>query len=59
MTEDTPYRAVTGNEWYETRRLDDGVTLISESYIKPFFRCNIRHVRGRDRLSGISSVTYL
>lgn len=36
-------------EWYETKRLDDGVTLIRETHIKPFYRCNIWHVRGRDR----------
>ena len=27
----------------------DGVTLIHEPWIKPFFRCNMWHVRGRDR----------
>jgi len=27
----------------------DGVTLVHEPWIKPFFRCNIWHVRGRDR----------
>lgn len=36
-------------EWYETLTLADGVTLIHEPWIKPFFRCNIWHVRGRDR----------
>lgn len=35
--------------WYETLRMADGVTLIHEPWIKPFFRCNIWHVRGRDR----------
>lgn len=35
--------------WYETVRLGDGVTLIHEPWIKPFYRCNIWHVRGRDR----------
>ena len=35
--------------WYETIRIGDGVTLIHEPWIKPFFRCNIWHVRGRDR----------
>jgi glyoxylase-like metal-dependent hydrolase (beta-lactamase superfamily II) len=35
--------------WYETRALDDGVTHIWEPHIKPFYRCNIWHVRGRDR----------
>ncbi|MGE0210594.1 MAG: MBL fold metallo-hydrolase [Parvibaculaceae bacterium] len=36
-------------EWYETVRFADGVTLIHEPWIKPFYRCNIWHVRGRDR----------
>ena len=40
---------VSASEWYETLRLGDGVTLIHEPWIKPFFRCNIWHVRGRDR----------
>jgi glyoxylase-like metal-dependent hydrolase (beta-lactamase superfamily II) len=34
--------------WYKTMRLSDGVTLIHEPWVKPFFRCNIWHVRGRD-----------
>ncbi|MEQ8928584.1 MAG: MBL fold metallo-hydrolase [Silicimonas sp.] len=29
--------------------MDDDVTLIEEPFIKAFFRCNIWHVRGRDR----------
>jgi len=37
------------HEWYETLRFADGVTLIHEPWIKPFFRCNIWHVRGRAR----------
>ncbi|MET3592854.1 glyoxylase-like metal-dependent hydrolase (beta-lactamase superfamily II) [Mesorhizobium shonense] len=36
-------------DWYETIRMSDDVTLIHEPWIKPFFRCNIWHVRGRDR----------
>ncbi|MER9213469.1 MBL fold metallo-hydrolase [Mesorhizobium sp. M0663] len=36
-------------DWYETIRMGDGVTLIHEPWIKPFFRCNIWHVRGRNR----------
>jgi glyoxylase-like metal-dependent hydrolase (beta-lactamase superfamily II) len=36
-------------QWYETIRFGDGVTLIHEPWIKPFYRCNIWHVRGRDR----------
>jgi glyoxylase-like metal-dependent hydrolase (beta-lactamase superfamily II) len=36
-------------EWYETRRLDDDVTYVGEPFIREFYRCNIWHVRGRDR----------
>lgn len=36
-------------EWYETRSLGDGVTLIHEPFIEPFFRCNMWLVRGRVR----------
>jgi glyoxylase-like metal-dependent hydrolase (beta-lactamase superfamily II) len=35
--------------WYSTSSLGDGVTLIWEHAIKPFWRCNIWHVRGRTR----------
>lgn len=35
--------------WYRVRHIDDGVTLIDEPFIKPFYRCNIWHVRGSDR----------
>jgi glyoxylase-like metal-dependent hydrolase (beta-lactamase superfamily II) len=38
----------TAESWYQTRSLDDGVTHIWEPHIKPFYRCNIWHVRGRD-----------
>lgn len=36
-------------DWYETRKIDDDVTLILESQHDPEWRCNIWHVRGRDR----------
>jgi glyoxylase-like metal-dependent hydrolase (beta-lactamase superfamily II) len=42
-------RIATIETWYETRSLEDGVTHIWEPHIKPFYRCNIWHVRGRDR----------
>ncbi len=42
-------RIATPETWYETTRLADGVTLIGEPHIKPFYRCNIWHLRGRDR----------
>jgi glyoxylase-like metal-dependent hydrolase (beta-lactamase superfamily II) len=40
---------VAHDQWYETIRMADDVTLIHEPWIKPFFRCNMWHVRGRDR----------
>ena len=40
---------ISATDWYETIRLADDVTLIHEPWIKPFYRCNIWHVRGRDR----------
>lgn len=36
-------------DWYRVQRLDEGVSLIDEPHILPFYRCNIWHVRGRDR----------
>lgn len=36
-------------DWYRIRTLDDGVTWIDEPHIREFYRCNIWHVRGRDR----------
>jgi len=39
---------IPAQHWYETIRLGDGVMLIHEPWIKPFYRCNIWHVRGRD-----------
>ncbi len=44
-----PPGRVPAERWYETMRLADAVTLIHEPWIKPFYRCNIWHVRGRDR----------
>jgi glyoxylase-like metal-dependent hydrolase (beta-lactamase superfamily II) len=36
-------------DWYRVTRLGDDVTLIDEPAIQPFYRCNMWHVRGRDR----------
>jgi glyoxylase-like metal-dependent hydrolase (beta-lactamase superfamily II) len=35
--------------WFETRHVGDGVTLLWEPQVIPLMRCNIWHVRGRDR----------
>jgi glyoxylase-like metal-dependent hydrolase (beta-lactamase superfamily II) len=40
---------ISPDKWYAVRRLDDDVTAISEPFIHEFYRCNIWHVRGRDR----------
>jgi glyoxylase-like metal-dependent hydrolase (beta-lactamase superfamily II) len=37
------------NGWYKSRVLADGVTLIWEAAIHPYYRCNMWHIRGRDR----------
>lgn len=42
-------KIATPETWYETRTLGDGITWIQEPHIKEYFRCNIWHVRGRDR----------
>jgi glyoxylase-like metal-dependent hydrolase (beta-lactamase superfamily II) len=42
-------RIATAESWYETEARPDGVTHIGEPHIKEFYRCNIWHVRGRDR----------
>ena len=36
-------------KWYECRSLQDGVTQIHEIHVAAWLRCNIWHVRGRDR----------
>lgn len=36
-------------DWYRIRPLSDGITFIDEPYIQEFYRCNVWHVRGRDR----------
>ncbi|MYD78467.1 MAG: MBL fold metallo-hydrolase [Gammaproteobacteria bacterium] len=40
---------VTAENWYKTKKLADEVTLIYEYWVKEYYRCNIWHVRGRDR----------
>lgn len=37
------------DKWFEFRRIDDDVTLIREPHVVPLIRCNIWHVRGRDK----------
>ncbi|PIL19722.1 hypothetical protein P775_13230 [Puniceibacterium antarcticum] len=35
-------------DWWRVTRLDDGISLIDEPHILPFYRCNCWHVRGPD-----------
>jgi glyoxylase-like metal-dependent hydrolase (beta-lactamase superfamily II) len=37
------------DKWFEFQRVDDDITLIWEPHVVPLIRCNIWHVRGRDR----------
>jgi glyoxylase-like metal-dependent hydrolase (beta-lactamase superfamily II) len=37
------------DRWFELRRVDDAITLLWEPHVVPLMRCNIWHVRGRDR----------
>lgn len=36
-------------DWYGTTAISDGITLIEERHVASWLRCNIWHVRGRDR----------
>lgn len=40
---------MSDDDWWAEERVGDGITLIWERQLKPFYRCNIWHVRGRDR----------
>ncbi len=40
---------ISPQNWYRQQKMGDGITLIDEPYIKAFYRCNIWHVRGRDK----------
>lgn len=35
-------------DWWRITQLADGVTLIDEPHVEPFYRCNCWHVRGRN-----------
>jgi len=37
------------DHWFDFKRLDDDITHIWEPHVIPLMRCNIWHVRGRDR----------
>jgi glyoxylase-like metal-dependent hydrolase (beta-lactamase superfamily II) len=37
------------DRWFEIRKVNDDITLLWEPHVVPLMRCNIWHVRGRDR----------
>lgn len=37
------------DRWFDIRRISDDITLLQEPHVVPLMRCNIWHVRGRDR----------
>jgi glyoxylase-like metal-dependent hydrolase (beta-lactamase superfamily II) len=37
------------DHWFERTRVDDDITLLFEPHVDPFLRCNIWHVKGRER----------
>lgn len=37
------------DRWFERRSMGADLTLLTEPHVDPFLRCNIWHVRGRDR----------
>jgi glyoxylase-like metal-dependent hydrolase (beta-lactamase superfamily II) len=37
------------SHWYETRKFSNEISLIRETHVSPDLRCNIWHIRGRDR----------
>jgi len=44
---DTPLSV--NDRWFERRRIDDDITMLWEPHVVPLMRCNIWHVKGRDR----------
>ncbi len=36
------------SDWYEVHPVGDGISLIRETHVAPWLRCNIWHVRGRE-----------
>ena len=40
---------MTQSSWHKINNLDDGVSRILEAHVAADWRCNIWHVRGRDR----------
>src|SRR5215470_5765793 len=37
------------DRWFKIKKISDDITLLWEPHVVPLMRCNILHVRGRDR----------
>ena len=37
------------DRWFVRKKIDHEITLLTEPHVHPFMRCNIWHIRGRDR----------
>ena len=44
-----PANQTIAADWYKVRYVSDGISHIYERYVGAWLRCNIWHVRGRDR----------
>ncbi len=40
---------VIADKWFSRKRIDDQITLLWEPHVHPLLRCNIWHIKGRDR----------
>jgi glyoxylase-like metal-dependent hydrolase (beta-lactamase superfamily II) len=49
MVGKTTFPLPVAASWFEVHPMSDGISLISEAHVAAWMRCNIWHVRGRDR----------
>jgi len=42
-------KIVTKDKWFDVQHQTDNISLIHEPYIRPFYRCNLWYVHGRDK----------
>jgi len=42
-------RKTVANRWYELHSVDNDITLIRETHVAPWLRCNVWYIKGRDR----------
>lgn len=42
-------KIVSKDRWFEVQHKSDGISLIHEPFIRPFYRCNLWYIHGRDK----------